>query len=480
MPNEFACRRARQVPVAEPSKHSWQGKGAAFLLLFTLMLWLNQSISSHAWGGLRDRVWKTHTATTTEVVRYPVVFLYRHSFDEELYFNLSGEILGKPHDGDFLAGARMGTGTFAATSAPADGKFHAPYAEVPLEYPALSLPFLLAPRLFTNSLDGYAFVFSAILGLTVFGAFTIVLRLVTTHGSAERTRAYVLAAALSIAHGALFVQRLDGAVALLLACALHFWVRGRFALLGMFLGLAAAFKLTPLLLLLPVVAGDRRLLQHARSFLPALAGATAVGLFPMFLFSRDALTSLLRYHGGRGLHCESTWATLYGLFSAKPPQATVSYGSLNVDGPIPSLFAKLALPATLVALALLSLYFFRRRRSGAERLSALDGVRILVASCIVLWLTSKVFSPQYLSWAVPLLVPCLLSRRDRLAALLYGLALVITQTYFRGYYDAVSGMERIGLVTLLVRDAALGASAWLLAKNVGAGESATSFAEHRP
>lgn len=454
---------------------------AAIVLFATLTLWLNQSTTGDAWGEARDRVWKTHTASTLETARYPFVFLYRHSFDEALYFSVAGKILGRPYDAALLATARSHSGEFAEPTAPSDHEMHRPYAEVPLEYPALALPFLLVPRLLTTTQEGYAFVFSALMGVFAFLASVVTLRLFRSEHRGADARSYGLATLLALAHGALFVQRLDAVLALLLACCVHFWARERFGLLGLFLGIAAAFKLTPALLVLPILAADRRILQHARVFLGSFAGAVAAGLGPMFLFSRDALPSLLRYHSARGLHCESTWATLYGLFGGKGGPATLTYGSLNLAGAIPDLLSKLALPVTCTLLVGLAVYLWR---SAAGPFHAMDAIRVILVACVALWLSSKVFSPQYLTWGVPLLVPCLLSKRDRTAALLLTGALVLTQVYLRGYYDAVSQMRTLGLVTLAFRDVALGFAGVLLLRNVrteaparSAGAAVTSSAE---
>lgn len=467
-PSDPTTRLASQSP--------WRARGALALLFFTLVFWLNQSISGDAWGSLRDRVWTTHTATPLETARYPFIFLYRHSFDEELYWNVSGEILGKPYDRAFLANARARTGTFATKAPALDAGPHRPYAEVPLEYPALSLPFLLLPRLLTSDLESYSFVFSASMGLCAFLAFVLIVKLFTRAYTAGRTRAYLLATALSLAHGALFVQRLDAVLALALAGVLYFWMRDRFALFAFVLGLASAFKLTPVLLVLPLLATDRHILQHARACALSFSGALVAGLLPMFIFSKSAFSDLMRYHSERGLHCESTWATLYGLLGGRSSPAIVAFGSLNLEGPIPDLLAKVALPVTIALLTLLS-HSLWKRRLDSSILMAEDAVRALLTACIVLWLGSKVFSPQYLGWGIPLAIPCLMSKRDRRAGGLFVVALLLTQIYHRGFYDAVSQMRPLGLLTIGLRDAALVGAAFILHRNFRTALRATSSAE---
>ena len=63
------------------------------LLLVTLTVWLNQSVSVNRYGELRDRI-ERGEASWTLTVQQPVLFAYRRAYDEELYCALSARCSG--------------------------------------------------------------------------------------------------------------------------------------------------------------------------------------------------------------------------------------------------------------------------------------------------------------------------------------------------------------------------------------------------
>jgi hypothetical protein len=83
-----------------------------------------------------------------------------------------------------------------------------------------------------------------------------------------------------------------------------------------------------------------------------------------------------------------------------------------------------------------------------------------LASIATLWLTSKVLSPQYLTWCIPLVLAVPGPGGARLAWVAV-LAMALTQLYTRGYYDLVVAQAPIALLTLAVRQAVLGVLLWL-------------------
>src|SRR5262249_24170015 len=109
-------------------------------------------------GALVGAGWLNQGATLTDyealgppdgwvgAARRPLLSLYRRANDEELYFDAARAIRGLPRYG--AADGRRGEvpEAFRGRALPAaDGHWHRPYAEVPLEYPAVVLPFIVAP-----------------------------------------------------------------------------------------------------------------------------------------------------------------------------------------------------------------------------------------------------------------------------------------------------------------------------------------------
>ncbi len=424
-------------------------------LAFVLVacVWLNQSVPVDAWREVQARVWVSHEASWFETLRYPFVFLYRRSGDEQIYHSVARSIRGEEPDREFMRTARRRSGAAFERELPAaDGRLHAPYTEVPLEYPPALLPFVLFPALFASELQAYCVIFDATMGLLLALATWLVHRAMRWD-RARCTRAWWLGTAALLLHGSIAVQRLDAVVALALACALLAWSRGHFARMGAAFGAAAALKLVPLLLLLAVCAVAPR----RRRVLAAALGVLALGLGAFGLFGSDAFGSFVRYHAERGLHCESVAATLLAVvrapFSPLAP-AVVSHGSFNLDDPMAHALARMLTPLMPLALVALGLWARCRVRDRVH-----DHAALLVAALCVVWLTAKVFSPQYLTWLLPFVG--VLPTRSRSGAMLSsaaacaGLVLLLSQLYFRAYFDAVYGMTALGVGTLLVRDVAL-------------------------
>jgi hypothetical protein len=267
----------------------------------------------------------------------------------------------------------------------------------------------------------------------------------------------LFASGLLLAQGALAIQRLDAVTALALALGVHAAVRKHPFGVGLWLGFAGATKILPILALPVVVLAD---LETYRGRWPRLiAGALlalALGFLPMLLVAPSALSSFVGYHAARGLHCESTLGVLVqlaGLVSGAPAVATPSFGSLNLDGPVASTLAKLTAPLTVLAIAWLALRASKTRPGAAA---------CAFAACVAIWLTGKVFSPQYMTWAIPIVLAIPGRAALRLG---WGLvcAMALSQLYFRGYYDLVVGGAVIGVLSVAARQAIVG---WMFAATV--------------
>ncbi len=441
-----------------------------------LMVWMNQSIPFHEWELLKERVFDTHTASTFETVRYPVMFMYRRASDEDLYFHLTGAMLGKPVDRELVAKAREGSGeAFDKPTPPADGQWHPPYTEVPVEYPPLVLPFILVPRMLTDAPRYFCWMFGALMGACLLGAVAVLAQalLRAGQGARELSLRVVLVSLVFLAHGSIAIQRLDAITALLIALAAAAWLDRAHDRLAFWLGLAAASKFLPILLLLPIAAADETFLRSAlRGPTPearrqgriatvrlfVIAGVTfALGLAPFFAFSPTALGDVLRYHGARGLHGESVIGSCWALLASSGP-AVHAYGSYNLPGTVADVLARVAMPLSLLAIAAFARSVYQRG-SGVVHRTGL----VMLGALAILWTTGKVFSPQYLTWGIPFLLflPAPALRRG---VALYAALVGISQLYFRGYFDAVYNLEPLGLWTLFARNLILGALVVLLVR----------------
>lgn len=324
----------------------------------TGLVWLNQGPSARRY----DALVSVPAADRGAALRawLPFALAYRRSVDEELYYATANAIRGLPVDRAMLAARRGDVPPEFLRLPPTDGRWHAPYAEVPFEYPAIVLPFVLAPALLSSTFDTFAVLSGALMASLLLGAIAIALH-TRSMTQVERARGWWAGAALMLAQGGLAVQRLDAIPALLLAVGLWAAARRRPFAMGLGVGLAAAAKIVPLLALAPMMAADREAWRSRAALGRVAAGvlaALAAGFLPMVaLAGRAGLAGFLAYHRARGLHVESTYGTLDALAqlaTGDAHPATLSFGSYNLDGDAARWWAAASTPILLAATAALS------------------------------------------------------------------------------------------------------------------------------
>jgi hypothetical protein len=431
---------------------------------FLALVWLNQGESKAKNDLVRVAADTDPIGHAIPQVRHTLMDLYERAWDEEIYFAVASAVRGLPYDHQRLSDRGEGTPAYYAKTPPEDGHWHAPYTEVPFEYPALVLPALIAPS-FASGADFavYSRVFGAMMGLLLLGAAAVAIR-AQPSGRTEAGRWWAMAAMLA-AQGGLAIQRLDAVLALLLAWTLFSACERKPGATGAALGLSTATKLLPALLAPLLWAADRvawprgKLLRGAGAF----ALAAGLGFAPMLLVPR-AVLDVLHYHGQRGLQVESTYAVLLGAWEiarGTVTPATLSFGSLNLSGSAAWFLARASTPVTLAVLALLVLRFARAPEPPSDQARRDRIALALLAGVTTLWLTAKVFSPQYLTWAIPLVLGVSGARGVKLTWVLT-VVMLVTQIYLRSYYDQVVRVTPLGVATLLGRLALLGVFAALL------------------
>jgi hypothetical protein len=442
---------------------------------FIACVWLDQGPSAKAYDALASEV--AAGGRPWLAAWQPLAFAYRRAQGEELYFAAANAVRGLPFDSDVLLRDR-GVALPAFRRFPeADGRWHAPYGEVPLEYPALLLPFIALPAALTSSFDAFAKVFGALMGAIVLGSVALALGAKRDLPGDERAARLWFAALLFLAQGGLLIQRLDAVPACLLAVALWAAARRRPLAMGLAVGLAGAAKVLPLVVLAPMMAVDAsdwrgRGRAGAASVAACLGGAAAgVGLglvAPMLAISPSGFADFLAYHGSRGLQIESTYGTLLSvvdLLIGQPSAATLSFGSFNLDTPAAATFAKLATPVVAVSILALTAWLAKApAASEDDRVDRLALAALAALSCA--WLGGKVFSPQYTTWAIPFVV-ALGPRRWRGVGVSLLVAMALAQLYLRGFYDYVCEMRPLGVVTLVARLGALGAMTGFVLAGLG-------------
>jgi hypothetical protein len=441
-----------------PRLREWAALAA---VLFVAVVWLNQGGSLRSWLERDARVAAgAEEISTLDAIRRPFGFLYRRALDEEMYFATASATLGEPYDREIFR--LRGASSLPPIDVPADGRFHVPYTEIPFEYPPPNVPFVVLPRLIASTLDGYTRLLAGIMGVLL--AASAVLALRSSPGRPDDRAARLGGfALLLLAHGAIAIQRLDALVALVLVLAVQAATLRRDRLLGFWCGMLFAIKVVPVLAGLAIVAASGPLLERRRLARLATGGLLGVGLGlgPMIVLSSGGLGAILRYHAARGLHVESSLGVVYGAVKAilgKRERSLLDYGSFNFHGGLADALAKVGVLLLLTLVTIVVLAAARRREADRTSAGSDDDdeartARILLAALggvLAIWLGGKVFSPQYLTWALPLAI-AVPGPGWRRIALLYGGVLVLSQLYYRGYYDHVYNQLPLGIATMVVR-----------------------------
>jgi hypothetical protein len=414
--------------------------------------WLNQGVSHARATAIQDSL-HDPLHHPLDAGRFFLAELYERSGDEEINFAVARATRGLPYDADRLLHRGHDTPVSFDRAPAVDGRWHRPYVEVPFEYPIAMMPFVLLPSFLAgDTFAGFTRVFGALMTLLLLAAAGLTIPREPEPEARGRWWAFVL---LLLAQGSLVVQRLDAVPALLLAWAFWAAARRRHATTGIALGLATASKFFPAFLVPLMIAADPGAWRTRRSCVRGalgLVGAATIGFLPM-LFPPTALLDVLQYHSARGLQVESTGGVLLAfghLFTGGAGPATLSFGSYNLDGGTAAWLARACTPLMFVLLAGVAVWFAKATppESDTDRRDRL--ALAMLSGLATLWLSAKAFSPQYLTWAIPLVLAVSGKRGRTLTWLLFA-SLALTQTYMRAFYGQVIQGTAVGVGFLVAR-----------------------------
>jgi hypothetical protein len=307
-------------------------------------------------------------------------------------------------------------------------------------------------------------------------AATVVLTALTLAVMRRSARAMLLSLAVvafsPLMIGQVVPERFDVFPAALTAAALAASVRGHYRLGGAVLGLGAATKVYPALLLpvlVIVVIRQRRIREAIFVAVAAMCAAAAVFL-PFAIASLSGTWESLRNQFREGLQVESLASsvlvttfhagqkvTALGLPSPTELTTQPAKGGLTrlvLAGPGVGATEKVmpVLLATALCFLLVSLY--RSRRDPRE-----DLIQYSAATVTLLLVLGTVLSPQYVVWLIPL-VPLAGRRSGTAAILFFVVAAALTNVWIPdGYSEYQDGLPAGPALLLLARNLALLATA---------------------
>lgn len=128
-------------------------------------------------------------------------------------------------------------------------------------------------------------------------------------------------------------------------------------------------------------------------------GVVAVFLLPALLFGGGDFIKSFSYHADRGLQLESLGSSVL-LKLGYVERVFLEFGAYDVQGRGVDLLSSMSLPVTGVLLALTAAVTYREHREG--RFGPEQLPRFAAAFVLAFLIGSKVLSPQYVIWLLPL------------------------------------------------------------------------------
>jgi uncharacterized membrane protein len=306
-----------------------------------------------------------------------------------------------------------------------------PYRDVFVEYPPGAFAVFMPPTAF--GAGHYNAAFKSLMALC--GIATILIAaLVLVEVGASRPELYVAVGLLALAPAALgpiSLNTYDAWPALLTVLALLLFLRGRNLLGFAALGLAVSAKVYPLALV-PLAgiyvwrrAGPRR----TALALGVFVAVAALVVIPFAAYDAHGVVSSFRSQADRGLQVESLGASLLlvadrlGLYHANVV-VTTGVAGRNLAGSLPDALSRATLVLEALAVVLVAVLYARSQDLRARLPLA------FAAAVAALLAFTKVFSPQYMVWLVPLVV----CSGSVLAVALTAISLLLAQVWFFHYH----------------------------------------------
>lgn len=340
--------------------------------------------------------------------------------------------------------------------------------EIPImEYPPFALVFMAIPRIFGWTAESYNVFY--VIEVFIF----MVIGLIYTDKLAEhygrsRKGAMLAYSVLIVLLLEFVTDRYDIFPMVLTLMSVYYFVKDRYVWAFVLIAVGMMTKLYPAMLF-PIYF----LLFAAKSeWKEAFKGtlvfiiATLAIVVPVMIVEPNMIYNFLNYHSDRPLQIESVAASIIYPF-AMMGLTTVwitnaadpgSFGSDNLMGNVPDAVAGILTPVMVAGVLLVCFAFaFLYHRGG-------EGQRLKVFGCavaavmLVFMVFGKVFSAQYLIWAIPPIVFLLMFEEKTLHNTLFkvtAVSFILTQANFVyniGILHGGSNINDFGMIIILIRN----------------------------
>jgi hypothetical protein len=267
-----------------------------------------------------------------------------------------------------------------------------PYVDFKFEYPPLAILPIWIPAIFKRNTEGYFLLYRFIFCCSSISFLVFFSQKFEKH--IFRNRFFILYSLISLLMAPLLYDRLDLIFGFILFGSLYlarekslFWT-----LLGI------PYKLISLIFLpFYAVSFFQNKNLNLKEFFKWCVIPIGILLGLILLLFQLKFLDFLSYHHTRGIQIESTWATLHFLLQKLSNQNLVmeySFGAQHLKEVSPWI-TFLANYAVIGFLSLLLIIFYFKKNSLPD---------ILLSALLVFLCFSKVLSPQYFIWFIPLLI----------------------------------------------------------------------------
>lgn len=349
-----------------------------------------------------------------------------------------------------------------------------PYRDFITEYPPLAILSFVLPAFFFREPFSYNLAFA----VEILIADLIILVLLSRLSTILKIPIWETLGGYTIfilVVGPLVTARHDMIPALLVMLAFYALITKKNRTAWMLLGLGVMTKVFPLIYV-PLFAV---LYLHDRRYSDLVNGinsmVTTIFLLalPWLIIDAEGFFSFLTYHVQRGVQGESIYASILligQLFGLTNVENVYNYGSWNLTSPLADNMAtasSVIMVGLLVISYLLAGFAFWRRRNLGEidpiKTSDLNALLLQFALLItlILIITDKVLSPQYLIWLCPLMALITGKLRNTIW-IMFAVAGICTQFIFPHNYAAYQAVETLPVLVETLRNLLLVAMAILL------------------
>ncbi len=359
-----------------------------------------------------------------------------------------------------------------------------PYRDIPFEYPPLAIVPMVVPYLLWPfgeiTLDVYKWLFAGWEAVLVVALGLVLGEIIRVRASSETSddeardvppgqwrwlgvRLSVLAIGAALA----LTWRFDLFPALLAMVALWASLTGRPVLAGVAIGAGILAKLYPLALV-PALAIPWLMpfdLRRVARYGAAILLTVLVVLLPFVVLAGRNTFGFLAFQALRGLHIESVGGGLVlldGLLRGQRVELMSPFNAVEAFGPLASAWLAWLPVLTLLGFAVLGWVGWRRTKAERDTFGGVAPstvIALATASLLVLLVTSKVYSIQYVVWLVPF-AALLSGPKFWLAAVVVGLTMPIHPVL---YLDLVQ-QEALPILILNLRNVLLLAlTCWVIA-----------------